>query len=132
MLHKNITMGICYFFFVIALITGSLGLVLGLGLVPDSQAIEASSDNEFRFFSAFWLGYGLFCFWVARDLSSRGQFIPFLALVMFVGGVGRCLSYLLVGPPVPLYSVGALIELAVPILWYFSHRQLPSSANTAA
>lgn len=132
MLYRNITVGICYFFFGIALITGSLGLILGLGLVPDAQVIEASSDNEFRFFSAFWLGYGLFCFWVARDLPSRSQFIPALALVMFVGGIGRCLSYLLVGPPVLLYSVGALIELVVPVLWYYSYRQLPHTTHAAA
>ena len=54
--HTGIVLGFCYFFAVIALVTGTMALTLGLGVVPDAQVIEASSDNEFRFFSAFWLG----------------------------------------------------------------------------
>ena len=122
--HTNIVLCICYLFAVIALITGTLALTLGLSMVPDSQVIEASSDNEFRFFSAFWLAYGAFCFWVARDLTNRGAFVPALAAVMFLAGVGRTLSFLLVGEPIPLYLVGSFIELFVPFLWVYSYRRM--------
>ena len=123
-LHTRIVLGICYLFAVIALVTGPLALILGLSMVPDSLIIEASSDNEFRFFSAFWLGYGVFCIWVARDLETRGNFIPALAGVMFLAGVGRTLSWLLVGEPVPLYLIGSFVELFVPLVWVYSYRRV--------
>ncbi|MFP6837626.1 MAG: DUF4345 domain-containing protein [Pseudomonadales bacterium] len=128
--HTGVVLGFCYFFAAIALVTGTLALTLGLGLVPDLQVIEASSDNEFRFFSAFWLGYGGLCFWVARDLSARRGFIPALALVMFPGGVGRALSYALVGEPTPTYVIGCVVELVIPPLWLYSYGRLSPAADS--
>ena len=126
-LHTNVVLGFCYFFAAIAFVTGTLALTLGLGLVPDAQVIEASSDNEFRFFSAFWLGYGGLCLWVARDISARKNFIPALALVMFVGGVGRALSFALVGEPTSTYVIGCAVELLTPPVWFYAYRRLPES-----
>lgn len=132
MVYARIVAGICYLFSAIALVTGALALTLGLAMVPDAQVIEASSDNEFRFFSAFWLGYGLLCVWVARDLASRGGFVPALAAVMFLAGIGRTLSSLLVGEPIQLYVIGSFIELILPIFWGFSYWQMLRSNSGEA
>ena len=123
-IHTGVVLGCCYFFVLIALVTGTLALTLGLGLVPDAQVVEASVDNEFRFFSVFWLGYGGLCFWVAQDLRARGGFVPALALVMFIGGVARALSFALVGEPNSTYVSGMLAELVIPPIWVFSYWRL--------
>jgi hypothetical protein len=65
-----------YLFALIAFATGAMAFFTGLDVVPDVQHIEAASDNEFRFFSVYWIAYGCFCFWVARDLKTRHGFIP--------------------------------------------------------
>jgi hypothetical protein len=70
------------------------------------------------------------CFWVARDVGARRDFIPALALVMFLGGVGRALSYALVGEPTSTYVIGCAVELAIPPVWYYSYRGLRASSMT--
>ena len=130
--HTRVVVGVCYFFAAIAAVTGLLALTLGLGLVPDAVVIEPSTDNEFRFFSAFWLGYGAFCIWVARGVDTRYSFVPALAAVMFIAGMGRMLSWWLVGAPNDLYLIGGFVEVIIPPLWYYSSRALDRTEHHQA
>lgn len=112
-----------YLFFLIAIVTAPMAIFTGLNIVPGVTLIEAGTDNEFRFFSVFWLAYGIFCFWVARDLPARCNFIPALAVTMFCAGVARMLSTIMVGYANDPYFYGAIFELIAPFVWYFCYRQ---------
>ncbi|MEQ3694021.1 MAG: DUF4345 domain-containing protein [Thalassolituus sp.] len=88
----------------VALITGVNVILGGSASVPGaSSAASAVHDNEMRFFAVYWVGFGIFSFWVSRDLESRMGFIPALAAFFFLGGVARLVSIMLVGfPSAPL------------------------------
>jgi uncharacterized membrane protein len=79
-------------------------------------------DSELRFYAAFWGAYGLILIAAARNLGAMLRYVPLLAAVLFVGGAGRVLSCLLVGPPHPFFSLMMMIELVLPVvfllLWF--------------
>ena len=109
---------ILYLIFVVSFITG-LNVLLGGALsLPEVSNVEATVDNEIRFFSVFWLAYGCFCFWVARNLLKEYRFVPFIALIFFFGGVGRLLSTLVVGMPITLFIPAMVLELVLPFIIY--------------
>lgn len=120
-----------YLFALIAFITGPAAILTGLNLVPDVTHIEAAVDNEFRFFSVFWLAYGCFLVWVSRDLPVRKGFIPALALTVFIAGVARMLSTYLVGYANDIYFYGAVVELIVPIIWFVLYKRYCSKLAMA-
>lgn len=105
---------ILYLIFTVSLITGINVLVGGGHSLPGVINVEATVDNELRFFSVFWLAYGSFCFWVARNLPKEHRFLPFVALVFFIGGVGRLLSTVFVGMPTPLFISATVLEFVLP------------------
>jgi len=73
-------------------------------------------DSELRFYAALWGAYDLVMIAVARDLRARSSYVPPLAAVFFVGGIGRLWSYIQVGPPHPFFTVLMVTELALPVV----------------
>lgn len=109
---------ILYSIFAVSLITGMNVLLGGALALPEVSNVEATVDNELRFFSVFWLAYGGFCFWVARNLSKEHHFVPFIAIVFFMGGIGRLLSMLLAGMPISLFIPAMILEIVLPPIIY--------------
>ncbi len=107
---------ILYLLFVVSLLTGLNVLIGGALSLPEVSNIEATVDNEIRFFSVFWIAYGCFCFWVARNLFREHRFVPFIAIIFFLGGIGRLLSTLLVGMPITLFIPAMILELVLPLI----------------
>ena len=81
---------------------------------PFSPAWPPAMDNELRFYSALWGGYGVLLLAAARDMARWDRAIPWLAGVFFVGGVGRLISVLQVGAPHPFFLALAGVELLTP------------------
>ncbi len=115
---------ILYGISLVALATGLNVLIGGSSAIPGvSGTAEAIVDNELRFFSMFWIAYGGFCFWVAMNINERSHFIPFIALVFFLGGVARLLSTLMVGSPGE-FLIGAMImEFVLPLVIYAIYKK---------
>lgn len=82
----------------------------------------ADIDGEFRFYSVFWIAYGGFLVYTAKYLNKMINWIPLLAGLFFMGGVGRVLSILQYGEPHILFQILLAVELSLPILiigiWY--------------
>lgn len=105
---------------IVALLTGLNVVIGGATAIPGvTTAVEASVDNELRFFAVFWLAYGGFCLWVANNLSERQQFVIFIASVFFLAGVARLCSTLLVGNPGHVLLGAMALEFILPITIYF-------------
>lgn len=119
-----ITLAICLFLGSAGVLAGGGGVLLGLEVIPGEVAIDATSDSEFRFLSAFWAAFGLLCFWIARRLDDRKRYIFFMATVMAAGGAARILSLAVVGPPHPVYFYGAYIELGLAGIWMLASSRL--------
>jgi hypothetical protein len=112
-----------YILYAIALvvaITGFNVLLGGASAIPGSSGVsaEATVDSELRFFSVFWLAYGGFCFWVARNIQAQFAFIPVIALAFFVGGLARLISMLSVGAPNIVLILAMILEFVIPIIIY--------------
>jgi len=114
---------ILYLIFGIAMATGMYVISCGIYIIPTLTVVNPSIDNEFRFFSVFWMSYGIFTFWVSRNLTEEARFVPFIGLVFFLAGVARSLSVLLVGAPINLLVAAIVVELVLPLfLWLFYAR----------
>mgnify|MGYP000703970763 CR=1 FL=1 len=109
---------ILYLIFAVSLITGINVLIGGALSLPEISNVEATVDNELRFFSIFWMAYGSFCFWVARNLSKEHHFVPFIAIVFFLGGTARLISLIFVGMPTPLFIPAMALEIVLPPIIY--------------
>lgn len=109
----------------VALITGINVLVGGAAAVPGSMGpVEATVDNELRFFSVYWVAFGVFCFWVARNISAQFTFIPFIAIFFFLGGVGRLVSTLAIGTPAMVLVPAMVLEFVLPVIIYLLYVKL--------
>lgn len=100
------------------------GLALFGDLRPGEvlEALRSSNvDSELRFYAALWLAFGVLAIRAARDPAVSGSPTPWLALVLFLGGMGRLWSLLAVGAPHPFFMILMGVELTLPpvigLLW---------------
>ncbi|HVR91182.1 MAG TPA: DUF4345 domain-containing protein [Novosphingobium sp.] len=102
-------------------------IVFGPAAIPGAVQVNATMDSEDRFYATLFLGFGAALIWAAQELAARrGVFLALLA-VFFLGGIARILSWLAVGPPVPLFVFLGALELAMPpVLWAWHRRVHPS------
>ena len=99
-----------------------------------SEAWPATMDNELRFYAPFWGAYGVILINVAWQVKRLGRFVPWLAAVFFLGGVGRALSMGAVGAPHQFFVVLMAIELGLPFalvgLWSVTLRRGAGRSST--
>jgi hypothetical protein len=88
---------------------------------------SATIDSQLRFYAAFWGAYGVLLLVIVTNTEPHLDLVPWLAAVMFAGGVGRAISYASVGPPHPFFTALMVIELLAPpavfLLWRGVRRQ---------
>lgn len=83
-----------------------------------------NADSELRFYSVFWIAYGLCLIRAARDLTSQMGQIPWLIGLFFAGGVARFVSFIAAGPPHPLFILLMVIELVLPVILLLCWRRV--------
>ena len=90
---------------------------------PLTELGTPNDDSELRFYSVFFVAYGVILFQTTRDLARHGHRLPLLLGLFFLGGIARLLSYLTVGQPHALFMLLMAVELAMPPLLYFFWRK---------
>lgn len=92
----------------------------GLSLfAPVARTVQLSSvdfDSEMRFYAVLWAAYGIVMIRVSQLLPRRILLAQAMLGVVFVGGLGRAISAIVVGPPHPLFQVLMWIELVTPLI----------------
>ena len=132
-MEKRILQSLMITLGVAAIIIGSTIFVLGGGTTGHLTEVGFNSligvnhqltgpysptvESEMRFYAPFWIAYGGLLIYVARDLSSRGSWMPLLCGVFFAGGAGRAISFFTPGPPHPAFTVLMVIELVLPLVF---------------
>jgi Domain of unknown function (DUF4345) len=87
---------------------------------------DALLDSNLRFFNGVWLGLGLGLWWLVPRIETQTALFRVLWGMIFLGGIGRLLSMLMIGmPPWPFVGFTALEIIGAPcfILWQNRIRQ---------
>ncbi|QIG93152.1 DUF4345 domain-containing protein [Bradyrhizobium sp. 6(2017)] len=111
----------------LALVPILTGIITMLGV---SDPLYASSgvpalpvlDSNLRFFGGVWLGLGLALIWLVPRIESESVLFRVVWGGIFLGGVGRLLSIVMVGaPPIPFTGFTALELIGAPLFVYWQH-----------
>jgi Domain of unknown function (DUF4345) len=102
---------------------GAAGILLGPRLVAAAFAAPPDLDSHFRYLSGLLLAIGFgFASTIPRIETHRRRF-RFLTAVVVLGGIGRLVSLLSIGPPSPVMQAALVMELVVtPALALWQHR----------
>jgi hypothetical protein len=77
---------------------------------------DAMLDSNLRFLSGVWLGLGLTVIWLIPRIETQTVLFRVLWGMIFLGGVGRLLSMLVLGwPPIPFIAFTVLEIVGAPI-----------------
>jgi hypothetical protein len=98
----------------VATLAGLHSLLAGAKSFPPWRHAPATVESELRFYSAFYLGYGLRVLRTARRPDIDRSEVDEIAATLFVAGLGRAAAWLAVGKPHPLQRGLLAIELLVP------------------
>ena len=105
---------------IIPVVTGLIGLS-GIRDPLYSIAIQnVLLDSNLRFFSGVWLALGIALFWLIPRIERQTVLFRVIWGMIFLGGVGRCLSMLFLAvPPTPFLAFTVLEVIGAPlfILW---------------
>lgn len=83
-------------------------------------------DSNLRFFNGVWLGLGIGLLWLVPRVDTQTAMFRMFWGMIFLGGIGRLLSMLLIGmPPWPFIGFTALEIIGAPcfVLWQNRIRQ---------
>ena len=73
-------------------------------------------DSNLRFLGGVWLGLGLATFWMVPRLHAQTVLFRVVWGAIFIGGLGRLLSMLVVGwPPAPFIAFTVLEIVGAPL-----------------
>ncbi|WP_245350592.1 DUF4345 domain-containing protein [Bradyrhizobium sp. UFLA03-84] len=113
---------------VLALVPILTGIITMLGV---SDPLYAASgvpalpvlDSNLRFFGGVWLGLGLALLWLVPRIESESVLFRVVWGGIFLGGIGRLLSIVMVGaPPLPFVGFTLLEVIGAPLFVYWQHR----------
>jgi hypothetical protein len=80
-------------------------------------------DSNLRFFAGVWLGVGLALLWLVPAIEHHGVLFRALWVAVFLGGVGRLLSWFSNGaPPTPFIGFTILELVGAPLFIYWQSR----------
>lgn len=98
---------------VVPISAGAAGILMGPRLVASAFAAPADLDSHFRYLSGLLLAIGFgFASTIPRIETHRRRFRLLTAIVL-LGGIGRLVSVLSIGPPSPVMLAALVMELVV-------------------
>jgi hypothetical protein len=123
-MNKRVLQTVLAILGLIPILTGGLDFVLGArslhvvgSLMPLDAVNDVVLDSQIRFLAAIWLGVGIILYWVIPSIDRQTTLFRLLMGGIFLGGIGRISSAILVGiPPVQFLAVIVLELVGVPIL----------------
>lgn len=125
----------------VPIVTGLEGMLTGVS--GDFYAVQLDPgapgnvllDSNVRYFSGVWLGVGIALLAILFTSIERSRrAFAFLAAAIFLGGVGRVLSWLAFARPHPLFLLFTALELLFPLflLWWRALQRAPGAAVAPA
>ena len=100
----------------IPLVFAIKGLTGGAAGFNGGEAVSASLNNQFLYFSAFYLSLTFVMWHMIPNIEKHGKIFRLLVLAIFLGGLARAFSYATHGAPSPDLVLGMALELGAPLL----------------
>jgi hypothetical protein len=100
----------------IALIAGLTTVILGVDSVIGAEDVSGTVDSEMRFYAVWYAAAGVLLLRSAARVDSERKTIAAIAVLFFIAGCSRALSWLVVGRPNKMAVVLMVIELALPFV----------------
>ena len=124
--------------------TGLLGIIpvatglLGMMGVHDPVYVAADVppivllDTNLRFFSGVWVGVGLALWWLIPTIQRQTVLFRVLWGMIFIGGIGRLLSMIMLAwPPIPFVVFTAIEIVGAPLFIWWQSRVARFASETA-
>ncbi len=106
----------------IPLYYGAMNLVYGAARFIAAEDVTPALDSQFRFQSAWYLGLAFIIWWMIPNIERHTILFRILIGALFLGGLARVYSYIMVGAP-PESMLGAMaLELLLPLLIFWQGR----------
>ena len=106
----------------IPVITGIIGMTGISDPLYSSITLPRSAvlDSNLRFLSGVWLGLGVALYWTVPNINKKTALFRAIWGTIFVGGIGRLTSMLMVGlPPAPFvgFTIVEIVVAPIMVLW---------------
>jgi hypothetical protein len=98
----------------VATAAGLHTVIAGARSVPGGPAASPELDSELRYYSAFYVAYGVAALRTAPRADEDPAAVRALAGALFVAGLARAGSWLATGRPHPVQRMLLALELGVP------------------
>ena len=104
-----------------------LGFLAGAGrLSPDGVTVDL--DNQYRYFSGMYLVVAFLLWSIIPAIGKHGRTLFLISVAIFIGGLGRAVSYMTMGAPSQDLVVGMGIELVAPVIFVVWQRAVAAKA----
>ncbi len=104
-----------------------LGFLAGAGrLSPEGVTVDL--DNQYRYFSGMYLVVSFMMWSIIPAIEKHGRTLLLVSAAIFIGGLGRVVSYMTLGAPSQDLVVGMGIELVVPLIFVLWQRAVAAKA----
>ena len=109
---------------------GGYYLITGTAGLPETGdgAVNPTLENQFRFFAAMMIGVGAAFVTIAIKFQWANM-LWLVCLMVFIGGIGRVLSWAFSGTPHFLLIILMVVELAFPAALLVWHRYIAKTSE---
>ncbi|THJ67729.1 DUF4345 domain-containing protein [Arthrobacter echini] len=109
---------------------GAYYLILGSDGLPDTEVavVNPTLESQFRFFSAMMIGVGAAFITIAVKFQWANM-LWLVCLMVFIGGIGRVLSWAFSGTPHYTMIILMVVELAFPPALLVWHKYIAKTSD---
>ncbi|MFN3610409.1 MAG: DUF4345 domain-containing protein [Hyphomonas sp.] len=93
-----------------------LGMANGAAGLDPGGSVAAAVDNQFRYLSGMYVVVTLLLWSIIPEIEKHFRTAAILCAALFIGGIGRLISQMAVGPGAEFQVSGMYIELGSPLL----------------
>lgn len=98
------------------LVVGTFGFIYGAALLAPAGGVTPKLDSQYRFVAAWDVGLALIVWWIIPQIERQTALFRLICMVVFVGGCGRVIAWLVVGSPGTVFLAVTGLELLIPLL----------------
>lgn len=93
-----------------------MGMASGPAGLDPGGSVAAAVDNQFRYLSGMYVVVTLLLWSIIPEIEKHFRTAAIICAALFIGGIGRLISQMAVGPGTDFQVSGAFIELGSPLL----------------